>query len=565
MKVDYVKREEELEERCKNIPEVPEAFYEWAKSKFKTSWMFYHRHGNYADMFCCACGAQYEVKTKRGEFFEAEFEHIVKPVHNKYGACEKCGAAVQYKTGLKKNLYSETEHFYIGQKYKERGFVLRYFRLRKSYGPNLVNDYGIMEVGRCFYEEGKKRAQEDWQKYDYWAGRDFWDCVNISGMNPITMEAGYIYPDTYENLKGTVMEYSCLREWVGNNTYALPRYYMNAYFRYPIMEMLFKKDAENLVRELEMSNGKGNPLNINTRAKTPYDMLRITKKRLKTALEMDSEVVLAWLQYERKTKPVKDEVICFFKGWGISPQKVGMMLNHMTPEQALNYIQKQAGQYNWSAYTVANQYEDYMLMCEKLGKNLGDEMIYRPRELKKRHDQAVLEIEMQKAALQADEYSKKYADAEKVLGKIKTKLEYASGEYFIQVPQRIVDIVLEGRALHHCVGSTDRYFDRIKHKETYICFLRKAAEPETPFYTIEVEPGGTIRQHRGMYDEEPELDKVKPFLIEWQQEIKKRMSEKDKKLAAVSAELREKNIEDLKAKNNTRVLEGLMEDLMEAI
>ena len=120
-------------------------------------------------------------------------------------------------------------------------------------------------------------------------------------------------------------------------------------------------------------------------------------------------------------------------------------------------------------------------------------------------------------------------------------------------------------ALHHCVGNTERYFDRIVSRETYICFLRQQSSPDTPFYTIEVEPGGTIRQHRGAYDEEPEIEKIKPFLREWQKEIKKRMTHKDHEYAAKSVILRQKNIEELEQKNNTRVLNGLMEDLMEAI
>ena len=148
---------------------------------------------------------------------------------------------------------------------------------------------------------------------------------------------------------------------------------------------------------------------------------------------------------------------------------------------------------------------------------------------------------------------------------IREKLEYIGEEYFIRVPQKIVDIVKEGNYLHHCVGSTDRYFDRIKDHETYICFLRKTAEPDTPFYTIEVEPGGTIRQHRGMFDEEPELDKVKPFLRIWQQEIRKRMKAEDHEREARSAILREKNIKELEERNNTRVLQSLREDFMVAV
>ena len=68
-----------------------------------------------------------------------------------------------------------------------------------------------------------------------------------------------------------------------------------------------------------------------------------------------------------------------------------------------------------------------------------------------------------------------------------------------------------------------------------------------------------------MFDEEPELDKVKPFLREWQKVIRKRMSKKDHKLAAVSKIRREENIAELRENNNTRVLKGLEEDFMEAI
>ena len=132
------------------------------------------------------------------------------------------------------------------------------------------------------------------------------------------------------------------------------------------------------------------------------------------------------------------------------------------------------------------------------------------------------------------------------------------------VPKKNIEIVHEGRELHHCAGNSDRYFDRIAQRETYICFLRKVEEPDKPYYTIEVEPGGTIRQHRGMCDEEPEIDEVRPFLREWQKEIRRRMSREDHELAAASKVKREENIKELQDENNTRVLEGLMEDFMEA-
>ncbi len=57
---------------------------------------------------------------------------------------------------------------------------------------------------------------------------------------------------------------------------------------------------------------------------------------------------------------------------------------------------------------------------------------------------------------------------------------------------------------------------------------------------------------------------IRDFLKEWQRVLKKRLTKADKELAKISKEKRNANIEDLKAKNNTRVLQGLAEDFMDA-
>ena len=215
-------------------------------------------------------------------------------------------------------------------------------------------------------------------------------------------------------------------------------------------------------------------------------------------------------------------------------------------------------------------------MCRRLGKRTNDEMVYRPRELKRRHDEAVEEIrkldmieEMKRNAeakeRRAKELREKYPGAEEILKDIAPRYEYENEEYRIIVPRNLVDIMSEGNALHHCVGSTDRYFERIRDQETYICFLRRKEEPKLPYYTIEVEPGGTIRQHRGMYDEEPNIEEIRGFLREWQRILKKRLHSKDWQLAAESKVKREQNLEELRKANNERVLKGLAEDFMEAV
>lgn len=182
----------------------------------------------------------------------------------------------------------------------------------------------------------------------------------------------------------------------------------------------------------------------------------------------------------------------------------------MSPEQIMNYVQRQqdTSYPGKSASEVITQWRDYLAMCKRLGKRTNDEMVYRPRELKRRHDEAVEAIrkldmieEMKRNAeakeRRAKELREKYPGAEEILEEIAPRYEYENAEYKIIVPRHLTDIMSEGNALHHCVGSTDRYFERIRDQETYICFLRRQEEPELPYYTIEVEPGGTIRPAPG--------------------------------------------------------------------
>ena len=255
------------------------------------------------------------------------------------------------------------------------------------------------------------------------------------------------------------------------------------------------------------------------------------------------------------------------------------MLKYFTPEQMMNYVMKQRG-LGYKGFTptqIMGQYGDYISMAAKLGKKLEDELIYKPTDLKLRHDEYVEECTKRAAAIEArqnkdrarrmaKDMRKRFPESEKILVEIKPLLEWENEDYKIIVPKTLVDIIFEGNQLHHCAGSTDRYFDRICQHETYICFLRKKDKPKEPYYTIEVEPGGVIRQHRGAFDEEPEIEKVKPALKEWQREIRKRMKKKDRERAKESERKRVENIaylkEHINEKNNRRVLAGLEEDLM---
>ena len=141
------------------------------------------------------------------------------------------------------------------------------------------------------------------------------------------------------------------------------------------------------------------------------------------------------------------------------------------------------------------------------------------------------------------------------------------------VPSCIEEIMLEGEHLHHCVGGSERYWERIERKESYVLFLRRTSDLQKSYYTLEIEPDGTVRQKRTMYDrQEADIEDAKKFLKKWQKEISRRLTDEERELAKTSRVLREQEFAQLRENQviiNTGYLRGhllvdvLMEDLME--
>ena len=138
----------------------------------------------------------------------------------------------------------------------------------------------------------------------------------------------------------------------------------------------------------------------------------------------------------------------------------------------------------------------------------------------------------------------------------------------------MLDIIAEGKQLNHCVGGQDRYWDRIQRHEAFILFLRKASEPNMPYYTLEVEPDGTVRQVRTKFDrQEPDIDAAREFLARWQKVVSTRLTNMEREEAAMSRVLRNQEFEQLRRDNivihaghlaGQRLVDVLTADLMEA-
>jgi hypothetical protein len=228
----------------------------------------------------------------------------------------------------------------------------------------------------------------------------------------------------------------------------------------------------------------------------------------------------------------------------------------MNALQVYNYLRRQMKECKEPARQVLNTWRDYLSMAERLGIDTSDEIVYRVKLLRQRHDELVMRMQQKNCEQTAADVLKKFPNVNRICRTIEEKYTYSNDQYSVIVPNGALDIIVEGRMLSHCVGSSDRYWERIERNEAYILFLRRTSTPQLPYYTLEVEPDGTVRQKRTKFDRQGEdIEDAKAFLMEWQKVVAARLTAGDRKNAEKSRVLREQEFDQMR-KDDVRIHVG---------
>lgn len=567
-------KEERIRKLMSKCPYPGEEVYDWITEQMVGDLQYAFYDKQQKSCHCTAC---------TGDFPETAAGGPVK--HRKQLICPLCGHLLTVDKRSK--IISVTDWLTMIHDVDKKQGVERHFQVTVEWSRTGKRTTELDEYIRVMMLRGEVKDPMKIYYNGIWSG---WSTGNNSNRR---WHSAYLYPDTegiQAGLHGTAYEawmdvFPRLAQMGIKAHYNGLMVESNREFT-GIAEYMAKGRFYRLLNELSQCItywGGYSGETIDVSGQNIEEILQISDRQLINRLRQadGGMCMLRWLQWSYYSgMKLSEQYISWAEKNKIEPDNYlkSESQKYLTPEQLMNYInrQKKESYPSRKIAVVWDQYEDYLSMAKKLGKHMDDALVYRPRELKRRHDEVNAEMKLRweeiqrkqnaaEAARQAQEMRDKYPGYEDILSEISEKFEYQNGSYCIVVPKNFMEITAEGMALHHCVGNTERYFDRIVSRETYICFLRQQSSPDKPFYTIEVEPGGTIRQHRGAYDEEPGIEEIKPFLREWQKVIRKRMSQRDHEYAAQSEILRQKNIEELKAKNNTVVLKGLAEDLMEVI
>lgn len=531
----YERRQQALRERQERTPELPnDRILEYADQFIfhELHYLYYKKHGVRATIACSKCGGVSDERWKPGISYESQFvKTIQEPKMGEFGTCPMCKAVGKYMPqGRVRSSNRVSAYLFLGQKYKENGMVFRYIEVGKEWQLQLIcNEKGEpemynscekldgIEIARAYFEPGKK-VQKDFQKHNTWSGKDFWDDCNLSGLSNIIIKDAQVLPETYQNMKGTFLQYSAMKEFQTAAGVINPVDYIDRYIQTPQIEMLTKMKLIGVVKEL-LKCHYGIVADIN--AKRIEEFLGIRKERVERLISRKGDPnTLKIMQLEKRlgqkwTNEQLEQIMEINLG-----NEIMVPLEYMGIQKLLNKIAKYAGcEYGTMCGTaiarlqhIARTYVDYLNMKKNLRYDLQNTVHLFPKDLEAAHGKMVMESNKKEADKRIREVNEQYPLIKKNYRKLRKKFYFEDEEFMIRPARDAGEIVMEGRMLHHCVGG-DNYLNKHDTGKSIILFLRFKAEPDIPYITVEIENDMLkIVQWYGQHDKKPDEKRMQKWL-----------------------------------------------------
>ena len=484
-----------IDDEMSIIPEIPKDFEDWAKKDAVPQYMYYESGKNLG--LCTCCGKTQELSGHK---------------YGRQGKCRYCKRTVTYKTYKKNPNIKDRSSAALIQK-TPAGFVFRYFHVHQWIHLGKRTEFDIYETIRITYDERwHKRGTYSYHRYKTTNQVRWCNGYEYRGYYWGTEkeeEKAVLYPRNLKRaLKGSKLEYSGLPEFACKNIPFYQQDYIDTAKEYQGIEKLVKAGYYKLAADC-IGRGSNAPISLR-------------EKKLKKVLGLQGEYYNLIKKKDPYLRECKALWNCQQAGIRVTWEQTQEMsqygrdfttyMRHTTPHKMLRYIREHTRERRWNAIGVQTggptpeDYHDYLQMAAVLGYDMNDPYVLYPKDLRERHDQLIEEQEERKAKLQGkkdDEKDGMLSEAIKRGGW--TIYEMETDDLLIRLPKRVREIRREGQSQHHCVAT---YIDRMVSGETCILFIRKKAEPQESYYTVEIR-GEEVIQVRGKYNKDPGEDVVK--------------------------------------------------------
>ena len=473
--------------------------------------------------YCTACGKKVDLRQRD------KFDRITELQHNNKTMCPHCGKEVFAK-----------EKRYGRLNLQESGRLLWFVKKGKATFAEL-DEYDIDYTGTVpvvsYWPSAQYKFSKKETKYfkhhpetNYWEERKnimlpsathgaigYWQSARYQKTN--------VYRPTIKNL-GTDLKYQTMTH---NTVHRLENYidepyliikYFENFLKYPSIEILEKSGFDKLVYDKIRGNGC---MYIQWSKSNLKDILRMPPKKIKELREEvkymsdytnSFELINS---YKRMKKQFPEEEISFdiandFKLY--TETTFSVIESVTTLEKAIKYISSQKGM-------TLGDYRDYIEDCKRLSRDLNKKQILKPADLKTAHEETSKLVKIQ---VDKDKMESFIRNEEKLAGELNG---FESDGLILKTATGPADLRREGDELHHCVAT---YIDKVCKGKTSILFIREKANPDIPYYTMELSSEGKIVQVRG-YRNKDMTEDVRVFVEEIEIVINNKKKNKKRRAA----------------------------------
>jgi len=470
-------------------PKVSQAMVDYARD-VAFSWsryIFTRRQGKQQYGYCTHC--QKEFKTEKLK-------------HNDRVNCPECGSSCLVRSSgiSRKRLIDEAYFVWYDRSGVDPNTIVAtgVYAVRDYRGNYYRVEIQFETAAMYVFEPGKprmiKRSVYYSEEKDYCMVGRWEKCRSVYSI----FNQGHIanIPSTYTRdrikklVQSTPFQYSTWEEY---NHEDMTRFFA-LYAKSPCIEYLTKLGMTDLVEaKLRGYNTMGA---INWRGKTLLKVLKLSKQEFNEIRKRKLHVsffLLHILQTSRKLGwglSLDDalEIEAWDSGYGHYFKDFVKLTVYAPAKKILAYMTKQYKKDKKQYYQKASvliTWRDYISDAIKLEMDVTSEQVLFPKSAWNAHQNTIKQIQ-----IKADEELKRQV-AERNAKLKNYRFKYKG--LLIRAAATADELIEEGKALNHCVGG---YARRHANGECTILFIRKASEPDKPFFTVEVR-GDHIVQIQG--------------------------------------------------------------------
>lgn len=505
-KKERIKEQTEMEELMAAVPPEPDYLEKRIKEHAeKSNVILYKRRGVKAEYRCCQCGGIYEKRIKPLLGYPLLSDET--PRRGNLEKCCLCGCMGKLNQLGRAKAICTVFNTLIYQTLPDGTLLARGYRTWVSRYTDTEMSIETEEILRQFFRRNFFKSYEHFSYNKRW----------IPHTNEHSFDESF---DFKISLLSSDLRYFPTKDFrlLENNYYSDTKVLkeLETYANCPQIESVIKAGLTKTARQIYIKSGHTGE--FNKKADRLTDFLRISKNGYNWLIKDKSDDYsrLETLRCaDRNNVPLKNiELLYELRQHMVydRDKDIEILLKYQSLVRLWNYLNKVSGEYNGSIRDTLTEYLDYLKARTARGDDLTNEVYLHPKSLRQKWYELRRQEEQLKNKTYISNMLKKYPDIPKICRRIEKKYTWQQSDYIIRPARDAEEIVLEGRTLHHCVGSdTQSYMSNYNAGKAYILVIRKTKEPEIPYITVEIS-AGKIVQWYGQNDTKPDYGLIEAFL-----------------------------------------------------